>query len=80
MLQDGRVILDPLLNVLTVGLIPFMEVIVGDAFQLWDPFLYVQAVLVKVFLLCPWVEYSEVWLGVGTVAYCPLPSSGVLHG
>ncbi len=42
--------------------------------------LYVQTVLVEVFLLGPWVENAEVGLRVGTVADCPLPSARVLHG
>lgn len=41
--------------------------------------LYVQTILIEVFLLCPWVKYAEVRLRVSTVANCPLPSSWILH-
>ncbi len=79
MLYNGSIVLDSLFDVLLMGYVPFMNISVWNRLQLRNPFLYVQTVLIVVFLLSPWVEYPKVWLSISPIPYTPLPSSWVLH-
>lgn len=79
MIKYWRIILNAFLQILFMSLVPFVNVIIGNTFKLWNPLLYIQTIFVIILLLRPWIKDPKIRLRVSSITNSPLPTTWILH-